>query len=149
MDLANSLCLTGSHEHTQCRLVTTINKVRVHAQLSPLTFVNGRLSHKDTPVLLDVQKEVRSLKEAVALLRADIEKLKAPRGAPLQGGKHKAEKAPVANTVTKKRKRGGKGKGGQPQGGPQQGGGQPQASGSGQSQQKAGGGKGKGKQAQK
>ena len=128
------------HDHVQCPLVGTLNKIRAQGELKPLTFgLGGMLGRSDEKVDLDVSKEVRLLKETVKSLADRLGKLEKTPQVPAAGnqassggGKRKQPALGGDNPKPKKAKTA--------DGGKQGGGGNQGAGGNG-----LGGGKGKGK----
>ena len=129
------------HDHVQCPLVGTLNKIRAQGEIKPLTFeLGGMLVRSDEKVDLDVSKEVRMLKETVKSLADRLKKLEKTSQVPAAGnqassggGKRKQQMLGGDQPKPKKVKT--------VDGGKQGGGGNQVASGSG-----LGGSKGKGKQ---
>lgn len=146
-----ALCLerpagVPSHDHVQCPLLGTLNKLRAQGELQALTFSStGALVRKDEKTDLDIPKEVRRMRDGYAGLASEVAKLKelvatlvAKGSAPPQGQgkKRKPEEATQAGPSNAKKGKGGGGGGQGGQGGQQ---GKPPGG-------QQGGGKGKGEQ---
>ncbi|KAI9452943.1 hypothetical protein HD554DRAFT_2258452 [Boletus coccyginus] len=135
-----ALCLerpggSGSHEHSQCPLIGTLNKIRQQGELEPLRFQDGVLVRKDDKVPLDATKEIRALKVLIARFEERLAKLEAPGPQagpsgppPSKGKKRKQEAGGSGNAPPAKKGKGGGGQAGQ-KGGP--GGGGPKDKGKG------------------
>ena len=124
--LERPLC-EPSHDHHQCPLVATLNKIRDHEDLKPLRFNKGIFVRKDEKVDLDIDKVVRdlvlgmtTLKERVDAMEATA-KASAPAPPAAQGKKRKGEGQQGGQPSKKPKK--GKGGAGQGQAKGQQGGG--------------------------
>jgi len=129
-----ALCLErpggmGSHDHQQCPLVGTLNKIRQQGELEPLRFDHGVLQRQDEKIALDMPKEVRALKAIIALFEERLKKVEAHSAAAApnsgQGQKRKQESGGSPNAPPAKKNKGNGGQGSQknPPGGGQQGGG--------------------------
>lgn len=110
----------GTHEHFQCPLLGTLNKLRQQGELKPLRFSNGVLVREDVKVDLDLPKVVRAMLAEVADLKVRLDKVEkanpataanAPSG---QGKKRKPDEGGQGGSAAKKGKGGGQGGQGKP-----------------------------------
>ncbi|EIN04324.1 hypothetical protein PUNSTDRAFT_138718 [Punctularia strigosozonata HHB-11173 SS5] len=92
------------HMHTDCPFIGTINKVRAKAGFIPLKMVNGAFSRVDKEAEMDVEGEVKGMKERMEKMDARINSLAAEVKAL---GKRKADKPAKDTPKEKKQKKGG------------------------------------------
>ncbi|KAH7902834.1 hypothetical protein BJ138DRAFT_1131582, partial [Hygrophoropsis aurantiaca] len=118
-----SACLKGapfsvSHEHTQCPLLGTMNKIRSHAGVIPIVVEDGRWQRTDSKIPLDLEKELTELKAVVLELKVEVDKLKSASTS--QSKKRKADQAETQSPGAPPAKKGKKEEGGgaQAQGAP-------------------------------
>ncbi|KAF8119452.1 hypothetical protein EV363DRAFT_1462231 [Boletus edulis] len=110
----------GNHEHTQCPLVGTLNKIRQQGELKPLRFLGRTLFREDEKVDLDMPTEMRAMKVTIARLEERLDKLEkahaasaAPPHSSGQGKKRKPEDGGNSGAPPAKKGKGGGGQGGQ------------------------------------
>ncbi|KAF9455793.1 hypothetical protein BDZ94DRAFT_1277272 [Collybia nuda] len=91
-----SLCWQGfpqvePHLHTKCPLLVTMNKVRAREGVMPIKVKDGKLVFQDTPVAIDVGKEIKKLTDTVGKINLRVKTLEGKaKGEKRKGGEQKA-----------------------------------------------------------
>ncbi|KAF8123801.1 hypothetical protein EV363DRAFT_1300186 [Boletus edulis] len=114
----------GNHEHTQCPLVGTLNKIRQQGELKPLRFLGRTLFREDEKVDLNMPTEMHANEERLDKLKKAHAASAAPPHGLGQGKKRKPEDGGNSGVPPAKKGKGGGGQGnqGKPASGAQQGG---------------------------